>query len=310
MGGPTHVRRQAARTGEADRELIESFLDRLWSEDGLSRNTLAGYRRDLQAVAAALPAGHGLLDVAREDLFRMLAERTSAGYKARSNARLLSTLRRFFAQQLRLGRVKADPSADLDPPRLPRGVPRALSESQVDALLAAPDTSTPTGMRDRAMLELMYACGLRVSELVDLDLSALNLRQGVVRVAGKGNKERLVPIGEEAVGWLERYLREARPALLGARRSERLFPGNRSADLSRQVFWSMVKRLARSAGIDLSLSPHSLRHAFATHLLNRGADLRALQMLLGHSSLSTTQIYTLVAKEGLKQLHRKHHPRG
>ncbi len=310
MGGPTRLRMTAADSGPENEALIEAFIDRLWSEDGLSRNTLAGYRRDLQAAAASLPHRRSLIEATRSDLYALLAERVAQGYKPRSNARLLSTLRRFYAQQLRLGGIQADPSADLDPPKLPRGVPRALSESQVDALLAAPDVSTAQGLRERAMLELMYACGLRVSEMVGLDLAALNLRQGVVRVTGKGGKDRLVPVGEEALVWLERYLREARAQILGRRSSQRLFPGDRATEQSRQVFWSTVKRLAGKAGIDTSLSPHSLRHSFATHLLNRGADLRALQMLLGHSSLSTTQIYTLVAKEGLKRMHQKHHPRG
>ncbi|HRQ66325.1 MAG TPA: site-specific tyrosine recombinase XerD [Xanthomonadaceae bacterium] len=310
MGGPTRLRGATPNVSSADQGDIDLFLDRLWSEDGLSRNTLDGYRRDLQAAASALPPGRRLLAAASADIYSLLAGRVAQGYKPRSNARLLSTLRRFYAQQLRLGRIAVDPSADLDAPRLSRGVPRALSESQVDALLAAPDVDSPEGLRERAMLELMYACGLRVSELVGLDLGALNLRQGVVRVSGKGGKDRLVPVGEEALGWLERYLREARSTLLGERRSERLFPGRRAEAMSRQVFWSTVKSLARKAGIDSTLSPHSLRHSFATHLLNRGADLRALQMLLGHASLSTTQIYTLVAKEGLKRLHQRHHPRG
>jgi integrase/recombinase XerD len=310
MGGPTALRPGPARLDAADSAAIEDFVERLWSEEGLSRNTLDSYRRDLRAAAAALPPGVGLVGAGRSELFALLAERVRRGYKPRSNARLLSTLRRFYGQLRRLGRIAADPTADLDPPRLSRGVPRAPSESQVEALLAAPDTGTPEGLRDRAMLELMYACGLRVGELVALDLSALNARQGIVRVTGKGGRERLVPVGEEALGWIARYLAEARPALLAGRSSSYLFPGRRSAAMPRQVFWSTIKRLALAAGLDGALSPHALRHAFATHLLNHGADLRVLQMLLGHASLSTTQIYTLVAREGLKRLHARHHPRG
>jgi integrase/recombinase XerD len=310
MGGPTRLRAAAGEVAPEDLAAIDDFIDRIWSEDGLSRNTLDGYRRDLRSAAAALPRGRRLVEASSGDLLALLADRVGKGYKPRSNARLLSTLKRFYGLQLRQGRVAADPSADLDTPKLPRGVPQALSESQVDALLAAADCTTPEGLRQRAMLELMYACGLRVSELVSLDLAALNQRQGVIRVLGKGGKDRLVPVGDEALDWLERYLKEGRPQILGRRSSERLFPGQRTETLSRQVFWSMVKRLAARAGVPARLSPHTLRHSFATHLLNRGADLRALQMLLGHSSLSTTQIYTLVAKEGLKRLHQKHHPRG
>jgi len=212
---------------------------------------------------------------------------------------------------LRLGAIAEDPSALLESPKLGRSLPKALSESEVEALLRAPDVAMPAGLRDRAMVELMYAAGLRVSELVDLPASAVNLRQGVLRVRGKGNKERLVPMGEEAQHWLERYLAESRPVFAGKRMLEPLFLGRAGDPLSRQQFWSLVKKLAVQAGIDPArVSPHGLRHSFATHLLNHGADLRALQMLLGHSSLSTTQIYTLVAREGLKRLHAQHHPRG
>jgi integrase/recombinase XerD len=248
--------------------------------------------------------------VDRQVLYDYLAQRTTAGYAARSNARLLSALRAYFTQQVRLGARETDPTALLDPPRLGRSLPKALSESDVEALMNAPAVDTAAGLRDRAMVELMYATGLRVSELVNLPATALNLRQGVVRVMGKGSKERLVPLGEEALHWLERYLAEARPALAGGRAAAPLFLGRAGAALSRQQFWNVVKRLAVVAGIDpAKVSPHGLRHSFATHLLNHGADLRALQMLLGHSSLSTTQIYTLVAREGLKKLHQQHHPR-
>lgn len=294
-----------------DARAIAAFLDRAWAEAGLSRLTLDSYRRDLEGVARWL-AGRGgtLAGIDRQGLFDCLAMRTAAGYAARSNARLLSALRAFFAQQTRLGLRGDDPTATLDPPRLGRSLPKALSESEVEALLHAPDTATPTGLRDRAMVELMYATGLRVSELVDLPATGVNLRQGVLRVMGKGSKERLLPMGEEAQHWLETFLRSGRPALVGDRSSAALFPGRDGGALTRQQFWNVVKRLATVAGIDPArVSPHGLRHSFATHLLNHGADLRALQMLLGHSSLSTTQIYTLVAREGLKRLHAQHHPR-
>jgi integrase/recombinase XerD len=295
----------------ADEHAIAGFLDRAWAESGLSRLTLDSYRRDLEGLARWLASrGRGLAGVDRQVLFDYLAQRTGAGYAARSNARLLSSLRAFFGQQLRLGQRDTDPTALLDLPKLGRSLPKALSESEVEALLNAPDLGSPAGLRDRAMVELMYATGLRVSELVNLPATGVNLRQGVLRVMGKGSKERLVPLGEEAQHWLERYLAEARPVLAGGRAVAPLFPGREGAALSRQQFWNVVKRLAVVAGIDPArVSPHGLRHSFATHLLNHGADLRALQMLLGHSSLSTTQIYTLVAREGLKRLHQQHHPR-
>jgi integrase/recombinase XerD len=295
----------------ADEARIARFLERLWGEAGLSRQTLDSYRRDLDGLARWLqPRGLELPAVQRPTLFDYLAERSDHGYAARSNARLLSSLRAYYAQQLRLGEMSHDPTALLDPPKLPRSLPKAMSESQVEALLQAPDTTTPAGLRDRAMIELMYAAGLRVSELVNLPTVAVNLRQGVLRVMGKGSKERLVPMGEEAQHWLETYLAQARPGFTGKRSLVPLFLGATGAALSRQQFWLTVKRLAARAGIDpATVSPHGLRHSFATHLLNHGADLRALQMLLGHSSLSTTQIYTLVAREGLKKLHQQHHPR-
>jgi integrase/recombinase XerD len=297
---------------EADRSLIEAFLDTIWAEQGLARTSLDSYRRDLEGFARWRgERGGGFAGADRASVFDYLAERTRDGYAPRSNARLLSTLRAFFAWQLRRGARQDDPTALLDPPRLPRSLPKALAESQVDALLDAPDIGTPAGLRDRAMLELMYACGLRVSELVGLPATALNLRQGVLRVTGKGSKERLVPLGEEAQAWLQRYLDEARPGLAGKRNLAPLFLTARGQPPTRQQFWNTVKRCAAVAGIDPKrISPHGLRHSFATHLLNHGADLRALQMLLGHSSLSTTQIYTLVAREHLRQLHARHHPRG
>jgi integrase/recombinase XerD len=307
----THAMRRAP-VPDADATVIAAFLDATWAEAGLSRATLSSYRRDLEGLARWREGrGGGLAGADRGTLFDYLAERTRAGYSPRSNARLLSALRGFFAWQLRHGARDDDPSALLEPPKLPRSLPKALAESQVDALLAAPDVESPTGLRDRAMLELMYAAGLRVSELVNLPATALNLRQGVLRVTGKGGKERLVPLGEEAQHWLERYLAQARPMLAGKRALAPLFINASGEAPTRQQFWQLVKRHAGAAGIDpAKVSPHGLRHSFATHLLNHGADLRALQLLLGHSSLSTTQIYTLVAREHLQKLHAKHHPRG
>jgi integrase/recombinase XerD len=304
--------RAAARAPATERALILQFLERAWAEDGLARGSQESYRRDLEAFAAWLASrGAALHSADRALLHEFLAARAGEGYSARSNARLLSALRRFYAQQVRLGACASDPTALLPSPKLGRSLPRALSESEVEALLRSPDVGAPAGLRDRAMLELMYGAGLRVSELVGLETVQLNLRQGALRVRGKGGKERLVPLGEEARHWLERYLAEARPALAGPRVLAPLFLGVRGALLSRQLFWRIVKRLALRAGIDPDkVTPHGLRHSFATHLLNHGADLRALQLLLGHSSLSTTQIYTLVAKEGLKRMHALHHPRG
>ena len=315
MGTPADRRKLAQSLpplADADAAAIERFIDAIWAENGLAGASLAAYRRDLEGLARFRP---GLAGLDRGALFDYLAMRTHAGYSPRSNARLLSSLRAFYAHALRRGLRSDDPTALLQPPRLPRALPKALSEAQVEALLQAPDLATPHGLRDRAMLELMYGCGLRVSELVQLPATAANLRQGVLRVAGKGSKERLVPLGEESQHWLQRYLRDARPMLLAPLRdpagSEALFVEPGGNPLSRQAFWALVKRSAVAAGLDPArISPHGLRHSFATHLLNHGADLRALQMLLGHSSLSTTQIYTLVAREHLKRLHARHHPRG
>lgn len=296
---------------DADAAVIAAFLDATWAESGLARPSLDGYRRDLEGFARWRDSAHGGLARAdRAALFDYFAWRTREGYSPRSNARLLSSLRAFFAYRLRRGDRTDDPTALLDPPKLPRSLPKALAESEIDALLAAPPTDAPEGLRDRAMLELMYAAGLRVSELVNLPTTAVNLRQGVIRVTGKGSKERLVPLGEESQHWLETYLAGARPALANKRSLAALFLTPQGEAPTRQQFWTLVKRYAAAAGIDpVRISPHGLRHSFATHLLNRGADLRALQLLLGHSSLSTTQIYTLVAREHLKQLHGKHHPR-
>lgn len=298
--------------GQANDPLVDQFLDAIWMERGLSKNTLLAYGNDLNGFAAWLRGRGGpeLHQVQREDVQAYLAHRLAARASPRSAARLLSTLRRFYAWQLRDGRVGEDPTALIEAPRLGRPLPRSLTEAEVEALLAAPDTGTVLGLRDRTMLEVLYASGLRVSELVSLAPSQVNLQQGVVRITGKGNKERLVPLGEEAVVWLERYLGEARPALLKGQPCNAVFVTRRRDAMTRQAFWYMIKRHARSAGIDKPLSPHTLRHAFATHLLNHGADLRVVQMLLGHSDLSTTQIYTHVARARLKQLHARHHPRG
>jgi integrase/recombinase XerD len=296
----------------ADALAIESFLDAWWAEAGVAKTTHASYRRDLEGFARWRNGrGGGLAGADRAALFDYLALRTGEHYSPRSNARLLSALRAFFAHRLRRGDRADDPTALLDPPKLPRSLPKAVSEGEIDALLASPDIATPAGLRDRAMFELMYAAGLRVSELVLLPATALNLRQGVLRVTGKGGKERLVPLGEGAQHWLERYLAQARPRLAGKRALAPLFINADGEAPTRQQFWVLVKRHASAAGIDpRKISPHGLRHSFATHLLNRGADLRVLQLLLGHSSLSTTQIYTLVAREHLQQLHARHHPRG
>jgi integrase/recombinase XerD len=296
---------------EDDARAIEAFIDAIWAERGLARQSLDSYRRDLEGFARwRAGAGGGLAGADRAALFEYLAWRTRHAWSPRSNARLLSALRAFFGHDVQQGRRQDDPTALLEPPKLPRSLPKALAESQIDAMLATPDIATPLGLRDRAMLELMYAAGLRVSELVGLPATAVNLRQGVLRVTGKGSKERLVPLGEESQHWLERYLAESRPQLAGKRSLLPLFLGARGQAPSRQQFWTLVKRYAAVAGIDpAKVSPHGLRHSFATHLLNHGADLRALQMLLGHSSLSTTQIYTLVAREHLKRLHGQHHPR-
>ena len=298
--------------GPADAQLIDRHLDAVWAETGLSIASRESYRGDLAGLARWRSRDGTLAATAADELSSYLAWRARQGYSPRSNARLLSALRGFFAWCLRQRLRTDDPTTLLGSPTLPRLLPKALTESQVAALLAAPDVESPTGLRDKAMLELMYATGLRVSELVGLPAQAVNLRQGALRVTGKGSRERLVPMGEEAQHWLERYVAQARPQLVPKGRSSTyLFVDGNAEPLTRQHFWATVKRMAAVAGIDPArISPHGLRHSFATHLLNHGADLRALQMLLGHSSLSTTQIYTLVAREKLKQLHRMHHPRG
>lgn len=290
---------------------IDGFLDAFWLERGLSDNTLTAYRSDLQQFASWLNGrGLQLLTAQRQDILDYMAVRAKQGLHARSMARVLSSLRRFYQYLVREGRLSGDPTERIESPRLGRSLPHALTEAEVDALLAAPDPHTTLGMRDRTMLEVLYACGLRVSELVGLETSQLNLRQGVLRVTGKGNKERLVPLGDEALTWVERFLQGARAALLKGRPAAVLFPTGRGRGMTRQAFWHIIRRHALRAGITKELSPHTLRHAFATHLLNNGADLRVVQLLLGHSDLSTTQIYTHVARERLKALHAEHHPRG
>ena len=294
-----------------DHPLIDRYLEALWLEKGLSAHTRAAYRSDLAHFHGWLAARDVALDQAgREAILDHLAWRLSQGYQARSTARCISGLRGFYRFLLREGLIASDPTLQVDLPQLGRPLPKSLSEADVEALLAAPDLDEPIGLRDRAMLEVLYACGLRVSELIALRLEQVNLRQGVLRVFGKGSKERLVPLGEEAMLWLERYAREARPLLLGGKPSDVLFPSLRGEQMTRQTFWHRIKRQARVAGIAKALSPHTLRHAFATHLLNHGADLRVVQMLLGHSNLSTTQIYTYIARARLQELHAEHHPRG
>ena len=297
---------------DSERATIDAFLDAMWMERGLSRNTLNAYGTDLRGLAEWLARNDRcLLAARREDLQRYVAERIGGGMRWRSVRRVLSTVKRFYRHQVRTGRLGEDPSARIETPRLGRPLPHSLSETEVESLLAAPDTTTDRGLRDRAMLELLYASGLRVSELVGLTPKALNRGHGVLRLHGKGGKERLVPVGEEALAWIERYLDGARPGLLRGRGSpDTLFVTNRGTGMTRQAFWYIVKRYARQVGIERPLSPHTLRHAFATHLLNHGADLRAVQMLLGHSDLSTTQIYTHVARARLHAVHTQHHPRG
>jgi integrase/recombinase XerD len=290
---------------------VERFLDSMWSERGLSENTLAAYRADLSGLSRWLESqGVDLMDAQREHLLAFLAWRVQQGARPRSTARQLSSIRRFYRHMLREGKLAEDPTTRIDMPKLGRPLPKSLSEGEVESLLRAPDVAEPLGIRDRAMLELLYATGLRVSELVSVRMSQMNLKQGVVRVVGKGNRERLVPVGEEATKWIEKFLTDARLDILGGRQSDYLFPTRRSDYMTRQAFWHIIKRYAETANIAASLSPHTLRHAFATHLLNHGADLRVVQMLLGHSDVSTTQIYTHVARERLKDVHSKHHPRG
>ena len=291
--------------------VIERFLDKLWAERGLSDNSLKSYRHDLLSLQGQLAIrGKNLALATREDLLAILAAEMRQGKSPRSLSRYLSAYRQFYRWLVTEGTIESDPVALIESPKTGRGLPKALSEEQVESLLAAPDTETPMGLRDKAMLELMYATGLRVSELVGLQLSSINLNQGVVRVMGKGQKERLVPIGDEADESLKAYILRGRPEILQGVQTDDVFVTTRKSGMTRQAFWYMVRRYAARCEISLKLSPHMLRHSFATHLLNHGADLRVVQLLLGHSDLSTTQIYTHIAREGLKRMHEAHHPRG
>lgn len=291
--------------------VIERFLDNLWAERGLSDNSLQSYRHDLLHLQHRLAKkGSALKAATREDLLSVLANEVQQGKSPRSVSRYLSAYRQFYRWLVREGTISVDPVALIESPKTGRGLPKALTETQVESLLAAPDMDTSLGIRDRAMLELMYATGLRVSELVGLEISNLNLNQCIVRVMGKGRKERLVPLGDEALESLRMYLSDSRPGLLKGAQCDSVFVTTRKAGMTRQAFWYMIKRYASQCGVPQKLSPHMLRHSFATHLLNHGADLRVVQLLLGHSDLSTTQIYTHIAREGLKRLHEAHHPRG
>jgi len=298
-------------TSSANQLLIDSYLDSIWMEKGLSRNSLESYGRDLSNFAKWLdPQGIRLLAVVRQNLQIFLSHRFEQGLSARTTARQLSCLRGFYRHFLREKKIQVDPTALVDNPKLGRPLPKSLSEDDIEILLATPNVEDILGLRDRTMLEVLYASGLRITELISLRLHEINLRQGAVRVFGKGSKERLVPLGEEATSWLDRYLKCSRPMLLNQVQSDVLFVSTRAQQMTRQTFWHRLKRHAKDAGIDKSISPHTLRHAFATHLLNHGADLRVVQLLLGHSDLSTTQIYTHVANSRMKALHAEHHPRG
>ena len=297
----------------ASEQQLETFLDAIWMERGLSENTLNAYRSDLSGFAKWLYKEQqrtDLLKAERSQIQEYLAYRVNLGTKSRSAARLLSSIKRFFQYCVRESLLKEDPSDRIDAPKLGRPLPKFLSEEEVEALLDAPDLKDPLGIRDRTMLELLYATGLRVSELVTLKTGQINLRQGVVRIQGKGNKERLVPLGQESISWLEKYLKDARGKIAPELSNDYVFTTRRQSAMTRQAFWYLIKRYARKVGIKKHLTPHTLRHCFATHLLNHGADLRVVQMLLGHSDLSTTQIYTHVAQERLRNLHAQHHPRG
>jgi integrase/recombinase XerD len=294
-----------------DLDLLDRFLDTIWAERGLSANSLEAYRRDLKKLFAWLALKNSsAVSASREELLKLLAQEVAAGRSPRTLARYLSAYRQFYQWLVRERITQEDPTALIESPKLGRGLPKALSEAQVEALLKVPNIEKPLGLRDRAMLETMYATGLRVSELCQLQVAGLNLNQGLIRIIGKGGKERLVPLGLEAIHWIEQYFSTARPSLLKGAQSSFVFITSRKDGMSRQAFWYMVRRHCTDAGIDKVISPHMLRHSFATHLLNHGADLRVVQLLLGHSDLSTTQIYTHIAREGLKRIHQAHHPRG
>jgi integrase/recombinase XerD len=291
--------------------LIDRFLDAIWMERGLSENTLGAYRADLLALHQRLAdKSVDLADASRADVMDYIAWRVQGGAKPRSTARQLSSFRRFYRYLLREGAISEDPTANIAMPKIGRALPQSLTEDEVDALLAAPNVADPLGHRDRAMLEVLYATGVRVSELINLKMSQINLNQGVLRIVGKGDRERLIPLGDEAQDWIREFIDGPRIEILLERQTEFLFPTRRGDRMTRQAFWHIIKRYAKKAGVAKKLSPHTVRHAFATHLLNHGADLRVVQLLLGHSDVSTTQIYTHVARERMKELHSRHHPRG
>ncbi|MEX2122332.1 MAG: site-specific tyrosine recombinase XerD [Woeseia sp.] len=307
----TRQNKSRSNAPTSSEQLVDRFLDAIWMERGLSANTLGAYRADLMTLWRGLAEQNIAIEAAEKaDLLDFIAMRVKSGAKPRSTARQLSSFRRFFRYIMREGLRPNDPTADIDMPRIGRSLPKTLTEDEVDALLRAPQTEEPLGHRDRAMLELLYATGLRVSELISLKQSQVNFNQGVLRIVGKGDRERLIPLGDEAQRWLKNFIDGPRMEILLERQTDYLFPTRRGDRMTRQAFWHIIKRYAQKAGIGKKLSPHSLRHAFATHLLNRGADLRVVQLLLGHSDLSTTQIYTHVARERLKDLHGQHHPRG
>ncbi len=301
----------AAHAADTPDPTVARFLDAVWMERGLSSNTLAAYKADLTALSRWLAERDiPMVRTSRPDLLEFIAWRVQAGARPRSTARQLSSFRRFFRYLVRESVIREDPTAEIAMPKIGRSLPKSLAEEEVEALLGAPQVGDPLGNRDRTMLEVLYATGLRVSELVNLKHSQLNVNQGVIRVVGKGNRERLIPLGEEALRWLNEFAGGPRAEILLERQSDYLFPTRRGERMTRQAFWHIIKRYAKKAGVSKELSPHTLRHAFATHLLNHGADLRVVQMLLGHSDLSTTQIYTHVARERMKELHSEHHPRG
>jgi len=300
-----------ARLSKDSKVVVDRFLDAIWAERGLSENTLKAYRADLLALNQRLEGRKvDLVRVTRADLLEYISWRVDGGAKPRSTARQLSSFRRFFRYLLREGVIAEDPTTQIAMPKIGRTLPQSLTEEEVEALLAAPVVSDPLGHRDRAMLELLYATGVRVSELINLKLSQVNLNQGVLRIIGKGDRERLIPLGDEAQDWVKKFIDGPRVKILLKRQTEYLFPTGRGDRMTRQAFWHIIKRYAKKAGIGKKLSPHTVRHAFATHLLNNGADLRVVQLLLGHSDVSTTQIYTHVARERMKELHSRHHPRG
>jgi integrase/recombinase XerD len=305
---PAEARSKLARDPKS---LIDRFLDAIWMERGLSENTLGAYRADLLALAQRLEdRSVELCSAGRADVLDYIAWRVEGGAKPRSTARQLSSFRRFYRYLLREGLISEDPTSQIAMPKIGRALPQSLTEDEVEALLGAPNVTEPLGHRDRAMLEVLYATGVRVSELINLRMSQLNLNQGVLRIIGKGDRERLIPLGDEAQDWLREFIGGPRGEILLERQTDYLFPTRRGDRMTRQAFWHIIKRYAKKAGIRKKLSPHTVRHAFATHLLNNGADLRVVQLLLGHSDVSTTQIYTHVARERMKELHTRHHPRG